>query len=103
MELCEEHRRPARYLPVEDEVKVIQLVRGEETEASAVDEAAETETERIAQEAVFEARRKIVAVHVSDAMERNMADLVYATRTPRDPPRRFQTKTRSFRQRGRVF
>jgi MoxR-like ATPase len=70
------------YPPVEDEVKVIQLVRREETEASAVDPAAENEPERIAQEAVFEARREIAAVHVSDAMERYMADLVYATRTP---------------------
>ncbi|WP_417672102.1 AAA family ATPase [Roseibium sp.] len=80
------------YPPVEDEVKVIKLVRGEE--ASAIlpaennDEAetAATKTSSppapITQETIFEARKEIAAIHVSDAMERYMADLVYATRTP---------------------
>jgi MoxR-like ATPase len=71
------------YTPVEDEIKIIQLVRGEEVQAS------ETSTndkpprpDRIPQEAIFDARREIGQVHVSDAIERYMADLVYATRTP---------------------
>ena len=72
------------YPPVEDEVKVIQLVRSEEAA-----KAKETTQERkaqtipaIPQQSVFEARREIVEVHVSDAIERYMADLVNATRIP---------------------
>ena len=78
------------YPPVEDEVKVIRLVRGEETAAimpktSETDAASATPEEKpevIPQAAVFEARREIAAIHVADAMERYMADLVYATRIP---------------------
>jgi len=69
------------YPPVEDEVKVIRLVRGEESAAAAPKAAGEAPPV-IPQEAVFEARREIVSIHVADAMERYMADLVYATRTP---------------------
>ncbi len=71
------------YPPVEDEVKIIQLVRGEESpkeEASGGGD--ESKPDRISQDAVFEARKEIGKVHVSDVMERYMADLVYATRTP---------------------
>ena len=74
------------YPPVEDEVEVIRLVRGEETAAFVPKEPADTAPAEkppvIAQDAIFEARREIAAVHVADAMERYMADLVYATRTP---------------------
>ena len=69
------------YPPVEDEVKIIDLVRGEET-ASHGDKAPKVERPRIAQQAVFDARKEIGAVNVSDAVQRYMADLVYATRTP---------------------
>ena len=69
------------YPPVEDEVKVIQLVRGEESAAAAPKAPGEAPPV-IPREAVFEARREIVSIHVADAMERYMADLVYATRTP---------------------
>jgi MoxR-like ATPase len=74
------------YPPVEDEVKVIQLVRREET-AKLTDDAGkkqrnEETSPAIPQDVVFQARAEIAAVHVSDAMERYMADLVYATRTP---------------------
>ena len=72
------------YPSIEDEVQVIDLVRGEEIAA-----AAETQEsgdgpppERIPQEAVFQARREIGQIHVSDAVQRYMVDLVYATRTP---------------------
>jgi MoxR-like ATPase len=71
------------YPPVEDEVEVIRLVRGEEIAANAA--SAGTPGARrppIPQEAVFAARREIAAIHVSDAMERYMADLVQATRAP---------------------
>ena len=75
------------YSPVEDEVKIIELVRGEEipaeeTDQSAPGTAAKDETVRTPQQAVFDARKEIARVHVSDAMARYMADLVYATRTP---------------------
>ena len=78
------------YPPVEDEVKVIDLVRGEEKAAL---ETAETksgnspgtdasEPAPVSQTAVFEARAEIAGLHVSEAIARYMADLVQATRTP---------------------
>ncbi len=68
------------YPPVEDEVEVIRLVRGEEKAAGKSGSSAKPDP--IAQEAVFAARSEIGEVHVSDAMDRYMADLVQATRTP---------------------
>jgi MoxR-like ATPase len=76
------------YPPVEDEVEVIRLVRGEEQdtdrgEGSQGAESAESaRPAAISQAVVLEARREIGQIHVSEAMERYMADLVYATRTP---------------------
>ncbi|MEM1235713.1 MAG: MoxR family ATPase [Pseudomonadota bacterium] len=74
------------YPPVEDEVKVIQLVRSEEAAkaqaATAKDEAKKEKPPSIPQQSIFDARREIVAIHVSDAIERYMADLVNATRIP---------------------
>ncbi|MEM1429137.1 MAG: MoxR family ATPase [Pseudomonadota bacterium] len=90
------------YPPVEDEVQVIRLVREEEAASSGMakgdggaasngETAGEGQTadanrpetpSAISQSAVFEARREIVGLHVSDAMERYMADLVNATRIP---------------------
>ena len=68
------------YPPVEDEVDVIRLVRGEE---HASNTGAEPERPpAIPQDAVFEARSEIGKIHVSDAMDRYIADLVQATRTP---------------------
>ncbi len=69
------------YPSVEDEVEVIRLVRGEET-AAAASKPASDPFAVVSQDAVFEARREIAAIHVAEAMERYMADLVYATRTP---------------------
>jgi MoxR-like ATPase len=69
------------YPPVEDEVAVIRLVRDEETAAAAPKPKTEAPP-AIPREAIFDARREIAAIHVADAMERYMADLVYATRTP---------------------
>ncbi len=68
------------YPPVEDEVEVIRLVRGEENAAGKSGSAEKPDP--IAQEAVFAARSEIGKIHVSDAMDRYMADLVQATRTP---------------------
>ncbi len=71
------------YPPVEDEVKIIQLVRGEESPKDEKSEGgASKQPDRIPQQAVFDARKEIGKVHVSDVIERYMADLVYATRTP---------------------
>jgi len=71
------------YTPVEDEVRIIELVRGEESATHGIGESKSSErVSRTPQEAVFEARKEIGAVHVSDAIVRYMADLVYATRTP---------------------
>ena len=69
------------YPPVEDEVKIIELVRGEDN-ASHDDSSPEEPPARIPQQAVFDARREIGRVQVSGAVQRYMADLVYATRTP---------------------
>lgn len=68
------------YPPVEDEVEVIRLVRGEEFAAGAG--STSQPSQPIPQEAVFAARSEIGQIHVSDAMDRYMADLVQATRTP---------------------
>ena len=79
------------YPTVEDEVKVIELVRSEEVRASDPEVlkqeaqppiSPEARPGAITQQVVFEARREIGAVQVSDAMARYIADLVYATRTP---------------------
>jgi MoxR-like ATPase len=75
------------YPPIEDEVLVVDLVRAEERAAQVESSATESSEqapspERIPQQAVFDARREIAAIHVSDAMKRYIADLVYATRTP---------------------
>ncbi|MBD9527442.1 MoxR family ATPase [Paracoccus sp. PAR01] len=72
------------YPPVEDEVQVIRLVRGEEIEALSEQQgtAPPAAPTPIAQDAVFSARREIAEIHVADAVERYMADLVNATRIP---------------------
>ena len=72
------------YPPVDDEVRVIELVRGEEVEANAAsaDDPPRERPAPIPQDAVFTARREIGEIHVSDAMVRYMADLVNATRVP---------------------
>ena len=74
------------YPPVEDEVEVIRLVRGEEIAANAepVEKTKSAGSDPIPQEAIFTARREIGDIHVSDAMERYMADLVNATRIPEE-------------------
>lgn len=73
------------YPPVEDEVEVIRLVRREEIAALEDRKANKPKTEKlpaISQEAVFAARAEIGQIHVSPEMDRYMADLVQATRTP---------------------
>ena len=59
------------------EARIIRLVRGEEGEGAAASGA-----EPIAQDVVFAARKEILGVTVSPAMETYMVDLVFATRYP---------------------
>ena len=71
------------YTPVEDEVRIVELVRAEEIATNSDDSQKPSQAvEQIPQQAVFDARREIGQVHVSAAIGRYMADLVYATRTP---------------------
>jgi MoxR-like ATPase len=84
------------YPTVEDEVEVVRLVRAEEGRASggaendSTDRSSDAGTERagkpasrrIGQDTVFDARREIAVMHISESIERYIADLVYATRTP---------------------
>ncbi|MBE1285027.1 MAG: AAA domain-containing protein [Rhodobacteraceae bacterium] len=74
------------YPPLEDEVEVIKLVRGEEQAVLAdrkPDAGPKPEKPGpVPQEAVFEARAQIAGIHTSDAIETYMATLVQATRTP---------------------
>lgn len=77
------------YPPVEDEIEIIRLVRGEETAALASrtdDEGSKVSSDSasgsIEQDSIFAARTEIGAIHVAEASERYMADLVQATRTP---------------------
>ncbi|SDI45302.1 AAA family ATPase [Aliiruegeria lutimaris] len=68
------------YPPVEDEVEVIRLVRGEEQDTHSGGRGKAPPA--IPQQAVFDARAEIGQIHVADAMDRYMADLVQASRTP---------------------
>jgi MoxR-like ATPase len=73
------------YPPVEDEVEVIRLVRGEEMAALQAHRSKAPKKAKppaISQDVVFEARAEIGQIHVSAEMDRYMADLVQATRTP---------------------
>ena len=71
------------YPPVEDEVKIIRLVRGEDAAGQSTEpETNQSKPDRVPQQAVFDARNEIAKIKVADAMEQYMADLVYATRTP---------------------
>jgi len=70
------------YPPVDDEVRIIELVRREESAASAPDAAPAEERARVPQEGIFAARREIAAIEVADALQRYIADLVNATRRP---------------------
>ncbi|MFV0302746.1 MAG: AAA family ATPase [Paracoccus sp. (in: a-proteobacteria)] len=72
------------YPPVEDEVQVIRMVRGEEIAAMQEQsgQAPAAKPAPIPQDVVFAARREIGAIQVAPAIERYMADLVNATRIP---------------------
>lgn len=67
------------YPDVESEIKVIDLVRAEEEVKST---KKKTDRVTIAQDVVFQARKEIYDVHVSDSVKRYIVDLVNATRYP---------------------
>ncbi len=64
------------YPDTESELKVMKLVRGEEQAPSSGDEAS------IEQSIIFEARKEIHKVQLSDSIEHYIVDLVMATRQP---------------------
>ncbi|UCL89534.1 AAA family ATPase [Pseudomonas sp. HS-18] len=70
------------YPKVEDESRVLQLVRAEERSQQSGTEPPEITP--LAQDAVFAARREVGDVHVSDAIDRYLIDLIHATRRPAD-------------------
>ncbi|MCG8907228.1 MoxR family ATPase [Pseudomonas sp. DP-17] len=70
------------YPKVEDESRVLQLVRAEERSQQAG--AAPAAITPLAQEAVFAARKEVGDVHVSEAIDRYLIDLINATRRPAD-------------------
>jgi MoxR-like ATPase len=63
------------------EGQIIRLVRGEER-AKRSDSAPAEPAPTISQELVFDAREQVHEVEVSDAAERYMVDLIWATREP---------------------
>lgn len=65
------------YGTEEAEASVIRLVRGEEQSATS-----QSETEPVLQQVVFDARQEINQVKVSDAIEKYIVDLIFATRYP---------------------
>ena len=64
------------YPPAENEGAILRLVRGEKS-GSAAEKA-----EEIAQEVIFEARKQVSEIHVAEAAEQYIVDLVIGTREP---------------------
>ena len=69
------------YPDEEAEGKIIRLVRGEEGASRSGGSAGE-EAPSIPQDAVFAARSEIHGIHVSEAVERYIVDIVFGTRYP---------------------
>lgn len=63
------------YPPAENEAAIMRLVRSERAAASVA-------PQRIAQQLIFAAREEVAAIHVGQAAERYMVDLVIGTREP---------------------
>ena len=64
------------YPPAENEGAILRLVRGEKTGQSS------DRREEISQTVIFEAREQVNAVHVAEAAEKYIVDLVIGTREP---------------------
>ncbi|MCY1344837.1 AAA lid domain protein [compost metagenome] len=68
------------YPRLDDETQVLRLLRGEERDSQAG--APASAAPQLAQEVLFAARREVSAVHVSEAIDRYLIDLIGATRRP---------------------
>ncbi len=64
------------YPNADSEAKIMDLVRGEETQESFASD------DPIEQDAIFQAREEIHKIHVSDNLKQYIVDLVMATRQP---------------------
>jgi MoxR-like ATPase len=64
------------YPPAEDEAAILRLVRGEKSGKAA------EPPPKITQETIFAARQEVNAIHVAEAAERYLVDLVLGTREP---------------------
>jgi len=66
------------------EAKIVRLVRGEEAGSAKPksDRPAPAAAAPITQEAIFAARAEIHGIHVAEAVEKYMVDLIFATRYP---------------------
>ncbi|MCA9086134.1 MAG: AAA family ATPase, partial [Planctomycetaceae bacterium] len=64
------------YPPAENEAAILRLVRGEKSGSN------ESRPDPIEQEVIFAARKEVAAIHVAEAAERYIVDLVIATREP---------------------
>ncbi|KXX68636.1 MoxR family ATPase [Flammeovirga sp. SJP92] len=68
------------YPSEEAELEVLRLVRNEEKSAGEKKES--KAKDKLPKEIVFDARKEVQEVHVSEAIEKYIVALVYATRTP---------------------
>lgn len=66
------------YSSDDDERKILRLVRGEDAGTAAADAA------KIAAQVVLDARKEVLAVKVSDTVEKYMVAIIAATRRPSD-------------------
>ena len=66
------------YPDSDSEIKMLDLVRGEEASAPKAKKKAET----ISRDFVFEARKEIHGIHLSESIQKYIVDLVNATRYP---------------------
>lgn len=64
------------YPPAENEAAILRLVRGEKSGNNT------EPVPKIAQNVIFAARKEVQAIHVAEAAERYMVDLVIGTREP---------------------
>ncbi len=70
------------YPSEEEEADIVRLVRSEEQEKTGGGSGEGTSEAAIPQQAVFDARADIGTIHVADAVEKYIVDLVFATRYP---------------------
>ncbi|MNF43111.1 ATPase RavA [compost metagenome] len=70
------------YPKVEDETRVLRLVRREEQQQHG--DTSAPQPGRLPQEVVFAARREVAGVHVSESIDRYLIDLINATRNAAD-------------------